>query len=91
MLHKLLEDTMRGQSNSMAMTLKFITQGYERLYVTTASNNLDYDVERNVPLHAAVGSSINFDWYQAIFNMCRHKLAKRSSEPRINFYVNSSI
>ena len=91
LLHKLFEDAMRGQSNSMAVPLQLSAQGDEWLHITTTANDLNNNIQRNIPLNSSGGRIWAFDRYETFFNRCGNKSTKGSGKLGAKLYVDASI
>ena len=75
-MNKLLEDRVCGQSNSMSMSLKLIAQGDEWLDISATADDLNHNVEWDVPLNISRSRIIAFRRDQAF-------LGRRREEPGI--------
>ena len=55
------------------MSLKFSAEGYKWLDISSTANNLDHNVEWNVPIDLARRDRLSantLDWYWAFLNRC---------------------
>ena len=65
-LHEMLENSVRGQANSMAVSLKLSAQRDEWLHISTAPNDLDHNVKGDIPMNID-GNTVD-DWSRAFLD-----------------------
>lgn len=90
-MNKVLEDRVCGKSNSMAMPLKLIAQGDEWLNVSATADDLNDDVQWDVPLDIDRSRIIGLGGRRAFLCRCRKESGICCGELGAELYIDASI
>ena len=91
LVNNLLEDRVCGQSNSMSMPLQLIAQSDEWLDIPATTDDLNHDVEWDVPLNISRSRIMALCRDQAFLGRCREESGICCGKLGAELYINASI